>query len=161
MGAPNLCHSASQLLTNCCGQHVGWASSCGGPKTHRSEPLSLLGSGPRRPGPAVPIAADEAGRGGGGMLRIPRTSPSSAGSVRRPSPSSDRRVRNRPPSPLPRPEGLPTPEIEMGFEKESPTTDQLRLLIWNEVLRYHPQLAPSEKQVGGPPKAPTNEVIQV
>ena len=37
----------------------------------QSEPLSLLGSGPRRPGPAVPIAADEAGRGGGGMLRIP------------------------------------------------------------------------------------------
>ena len=37
-------------------------------------------------------------------------------------------------------EGLPTPEVEMAFEADSPSTDELRMLIWDEVLRYHPQL---------------------
>ena len=37
-------------------------------------------------------------------------------------------------------EGLPTPEVEMSFEGEAPTTDELRMHIWEEVLRYHPQL---------------------
>ena len=37
-------------------------------------------------------------------------------------------------------EGLPTPEIEMSFEKENPSKDQLRQLIWEEVMRYHPHL---------------------
>merc|ERR550514_1693527 len=38
-------------------------------------------------------------------------------------------------------EGLPTPEIEMNFEKENPTKEGLRQLVWEEVLRYHPHLA--------------------
>ena len=37
-------------------------------------------------------------------------------------------------------EGLPTPEVEMHFEKEERSTDELRMLIWDEVTRYHPQL---------------------
>jgi len=37
-------------------------------------------------------------------------------------------------------EGLPTPEVEMHFEGQDPSTEQLRNLIWQEVLRYHPQL---------------------
>ena len=37
-------------------------------------------------------------------------------------------------------EGLPTPEVEMNFEADNPSTDDLRMLIWDEVLRYHPQL---------------------
>ena len=37
-------------------------------------------------------------------------------------------------------EGLPTPEIEMDFEGAEPTTEQLRWLIWDEVLKYHPHL---------------------
>jgi len=37
-------------------------------------------------------------------------------------------------------EGLPTPEIEMSFERAQPTTEDLRNLIWQEVLRYHPDL---------------------
>jgi len=43
-------------------------------------------------------------------------------------------------------EGLPTPEIEMGFEKEAPTKEGLRMLIWEEVLRYHPHLSTKEGQ---------------
>jgi len=41
-------------------------------------------------------------------------------------------------------EGLPTPEIEMGFERESQTKDELRMMIWDEVVRYHPQLQGAE-----------------
>ena len=37
-------------------------------------------------------------------------------------------------------EGLPTPEIEMDFEGAEPTTEQLRRLIWAEVLKCHPHL---------------------
>lgn len=39
-------------------------------------------------------------------------------------------------------EGLPTPEVEMAFEHEDPSTDELRMLIWQEVLRYHPNGSP-------------------
>jgi len=42
-------------------------------------------------------------------------------------------------------EGLPTPEIEMSFEKQAPSKEELRHLIWEEVLRYHPQLAKEGK----------------
>ena len=34
----------------------------------------------------------------------------------------------------------------MNFELEQPTTDELRMLIWEEVLRYHPTGSPR----GGP-----------
>ena len=37
-------------------------------------------------------------------------------------------------------EGLPTPEIEMDFEIEAPTTQQLQKLLWDEVTKYHPHL---------------------
>ena len=37
-------------------------------------------------------------------------------------------------------EDLPTPEIEMDFERQSPTKDELRNLVWEEVVRYHPDL---------------------
>lgn len=37
-------------------------------------------------------------------------------------------------------ENLPTPEIEMDFELKHPTKDELRKLVWEEVLRYHPHL---------------------
>ena len=37
-------------------------------------------------------------------------------------------------------EGLPNPEIEMSFEQGSPSKEELRALIWDEVLRYHPSL---------------------
>mmetsp|Transcript_67458 Transcript_67458/g.133735 ORF Transcript_67458/g.133735 Transcript_67458/m.133735 type:complete len:599 (-) Transcript_67458:750-2546(-) len=40
-------------------------------------------------------------------------------------------------------EGLPTPEIEMGFERYSLSKEELRSLIWGEVVRYHPTLAPA------------------
>lgn len=50
-------------------------------------------------------------------------------------------------------EGLPTPEIEMNFETESPSTDELRMLIWDEVLRYHPNLEDS-----GAPLLPSTSV---
>jgi len=49
-------------------------------------------------------------------------------------------------------EGLPTPEVEMSFEGESPTTEQLRSLIWDEVIRYHPQLADGSKADGASAK---------
>lgn len=39
-------------------------------------------------------------------------------------------------------EGLPTPEMEMAFEHEDPSTEELRMLIWQEVLRYHPNGSP-------------------
>jgi len=37
-------------------------------------------------------------------------------------------------------EDLPTPEIEMHFEKQNPSKDELRNLVWEEVVRYHPDL---------------------
>jgi len=46
-------------------------------------------------------------------------------------------------------EGLPTPEIEMSFEREKPSTDELRMLIWQEVIRYHPDLATLDGSGGG------------
>jgi len=46
-------------------------------------------------------------------------------------------------------EGLPTPEVEMTFEGDNPSTDELRMLIWGEVQRYHPQLADKDKASGG------------
>ena len=48
-------------------------------------------------------------------------------------------------------EGLPTPEIEMNFEAEGPSTDELRMHIWDEVLRYHPH-AGQGNNVQGPAK---------
>eukprot|EP00316_Scyphosphaera_apsteinii_P008378 CAMPEP_0119333476 /NCGR_PEP_ID=MMETSP1333-20130426/85250_1 /TAXON_ID=418940 /ORGANISM="Scyphosphaera apsteinii, Strain RCC1455" /LENGTH=454 /DNA_ID=CAMNT_0007343555 /DNA_START=27 /DNA_END=1388 /DNA_ORIENTATION=- len=37
-------------------------------------------------------------------------------------------------------EKLPTPEIEMGFEGRNPTKEDLRLLVWEEVLLFQPWL---------------------
>jgi serine/threonine protein kinase len=37
-------------------------------------------------------------------------------------------------------EDLPAAEIEMDFEQQSPTKEELRSLVWEEVLRYHPDL---------------------
>merc|ERR1719329_935473 len=36
-------------------------------------------------------------------------------------------------------ENLPKPEIEMDFEKQAPSKEELRQLVWQEVLRYHPE----------------------
>lgn len=38
-------------------------------------------------------------------------------------------------------ENLPKPEIEMDFEKQAPSKEELRQLVWQEVTRYHPELA--------------------
>ena len=43
-------------------------------------------------------------------------------------------------------EGLPTPEMEFGFESDAPTIDDLRAHIWEEVLRFHPDGAPHGRQ---------------
>ena len=40
-------------------------------------------------------------------------------------------------------EDLPTPEIEMLFEHRNPCKEELRELVWEEVLRFQPWLAPS------------------
>lgn len=40
-------------------------------------------------------------------------------------------------------ENLPTPEIEMNFDCGETHTDELRELVWDEVLRYHPELPTS------------------
>ena len=37
----------------------------------------------------------------------------------------------------------------MGLEGDNPSTDELRMLIWGEVQRYHPQLADKDKASGG------------
>jgi serine/threonine protein kinase len=39
-------------------------------------------------------------------------------------------------------EDLPVPEVEMEFEHEEPGTEELRQLIWQEVLHYHPNGSP-------------------
>ena len=44
-------------------------------------------------------------------------------------------------------EELPTPEIEMNFEAQSPSKDELRDLVYGEVLRYHPNLAARSSRV--------------
>ncbi|KAL3905654.1 MAG: hypothetical protein SGPRY_010838, partial [Prymnesium sp.] len=39
-------------------------------------------------------------------------------------------------------EDFPTPEIDMAFEATNPTKETLRQLVFEEVLRYHPELRP-------------------
>ena len=40
-------------------------------------------------------------------------------------------------------EDLPPPEIEMDFEMANPTKEELRQLVYEEVLHYHPDLRAS------------------
>jgi len=48
-------------------------------------------------------------------------------------------------------ENLPMPEFEMRFEGEDPSTEELRQLIWQEVLHYHPTGCPNGPGSHGTP----------